>query len=137
MSRSGYDNDDADDGYWPWIKYRGQVASAIRGRRGQAFLRDLIAALDALPERQLIAHDLHSTCGVCALGSVGVHRRMDMSALDPENPEQIANAFGIAHQLVREIEYENDEAGLPSESPEARWRRMRDWAERHTKEAAN
>ena len=56
MSRAGY-TDDMDD-YWSWIRYRGAVRSAIRGRRGQAFLKEMLAALDALPEKRLITEDL-------------------------------------------------------------------------------
>jgi hypothetical protein len=37
MSRSGY-SDDLEN--WSLIRWRGAVASAIRGRRGQAFLRE-------------------------------------------------------------------------------------------------
>lgn len=55
MSRSGYTEDC--DG-WDLIRWRGAVASAIRGKRGQAFLREALAALDAMPEKQLISHDL-------------------------------------------------------------------------------
>ena len=41
MSRSGYT-----DGFemWSVIRWRGAVASAIRGQRGQRLLRDLLAA---------------------------------------------------------------------------------------------
>lgn len=60
MSRSGY-NDDIDN--WALIKWRGQVASAIRGKRGQKMLRDLLAALDAMPEKSLIVHELESESG--------------------------------------------------------------------------
>lgn len=128
MSRSGY-SDDCDDN-WELIKWRGQVASATRGKRGQAFLRELIAALDAMPEKRLIAHDLRRNGEVCALGSVGVRRGIDLDALDPEEYGAIAAAFGIAHQLVQEIEWENDEGGY-DDTPEQRWQRMRDWACRH------
>ena len=55
MSGSGY-NDDCDG--WALIRWRGAVASAIRGRRGQAFLRDLLAALDAMPDKRLVADAL-------------------------------------------------------------------------------
>ena len=55
MSRSGY-HDGIDQ--WDLIRWRGAVASAIRGKRGQAFLREMLDALDALPEPKLIAHDL-------------------------------------------------------------------------------
>ena len=45
MSRSGY-SDDCDT--WPLICWRGAVASALRGRRGQQFLIELRDALDAI-----------------------------------------------------------------------------------------
>lgn len=124
MSRAGYSGG---IDQWALIRWRGQVASAIKGKRGQAFLRELIEALDAMSEKRLIAHELESDGNVCAIGSVGVRRGVDMSVLDPEDPDTIAETFGIAQQLVREIEYMNDEAlWLPT--PENRWRYMRDWA---------
>jgi len=124
MSRAGY-NEDIDN--WQLIRWRGQVASAIRGRRGQAFLRELIAALDAMPEKRLIAHELEANGEVCAIGSVGVRRGVDMSALHPQDPDRIAATFGIAEQLVREIEFMNDEAYWGAD-PESRWQHMRSWA---------
>ena len=129
MSRSGY-TDDCYDDQWQAIMWRGAVASAIRGKRGQAFFRELIDALDAMPERRLIAHDLEKDGAVCAIGSVGTRRGVEMGKLDPEEPSQIAEAFGIAAPLVREIEWYNDEGGNSRETPEDRWRRMRAWAEK-------
>lgn len=81
-----------------------------------------------MPEKRLIAHDLQCPDGVCAIGSVGVRRGVDMSSLDPENPEGIAYTFDIAGPLVREIEFMNDEFFLGNETPEHRWHRMRQWA---------
>lgn len=124
MSRSGY-TDDFDCYHVMW---RGQVASAIRGKRGQAFLREMIEALDALPEPKLIAEELHAEGAVCAIGSVGLKRGIDMSKLDVENFEHIGKVFGIAHQLVCEIEYVNDEMGSYEQTPEQRWQRVRAWA---------
>lgn len=126
MSRAGY-SDDGDCDQWSLIRWRGQVASAIRGRRGQDFLLELIAALDALPEKILIDDDLQRGANVCAIGSVGLRRGVDMSQIDPYDYDTLAGKFGIAHQLVREIEYTNDEAswGL---TPEQRWKFVRDWA---------
>lgn len=127
MSRSGY-CDDYDLDNWSTIRWRGQVASAIRGKRGQAFLRELISALDAMPEKRLIANELQDGCEVCAIGSVGVKRGIDLTVIDPHDYDRIAATFGIAHQLVQEIEWMNDEAYFGT-TPEGRWRFMRDWAE--------
>jgi hypothetical protein len=115
--------------------WRGTVASAIRGKRGQAFLREMLTALDAMPEKRLIAHDLQSPAfvppehgGVCAIGSVGVARSVDMTTLDVENYDAIAATFGIAAPLVQEIEFMNDDAwGCYRETPEEKWTRMRAW----------
>lgn len=124
MSRCGYDGEATD---WALIRWRGQVASAIRGKRGQAFLRELVEALDAMPEKRLIAHELQLGGNVCAIGSVGLQRGIDMSKLDPADYDGIAGAFGIAYQLVCEIEFMNDEAHWGA-SPEVRWRHVRSWA---------
>jgi hypothetical protein len=127
MSRSGY-HDDCDD-YWALIRWRGAVTAAIRGRRGQAFFRDLIAALDAMPEKALVAGELQGTCGVCALGAVGVRRGIPMQEIDPYDMNAVAGTFGIANALAREVVYVNDEEGPRQESPERRWQRVRRWAE--------
>lgn len=139
MSRSGYSDDGENIAMW-----RGQVASAIRGKRGQAFLRELIDALDAMPDKRLIANELQrhapafippQVAGspmVCALGSVGVKRGVNMTELDPEDYDAIADAFGISHQLVQEIEFVNDEYGY-GETPEQRWQNVRIWAAKQIK----
>lgn len=123
MSRSGY-HDDLDPlalGQW-----RAQVASAIRGKRGQAFLRDFIAALDALPEKKLVKDEIVTDDGaVCALGALGKQRGVNLEALDPYDYDQLGATFGIAHQLAQEVMFWNDEW---DDTPEKRWQRMRDWA---------
>jgi hypothetical protein len=125
MSRSGY-CDDLDN--WQLIKWRGMVASAIRGKRGQQFLRDLLAALDAMPEKALIAEELEENGEVCALGSLGRARGIDMEKLDPTEPEEVASSFNIATCLAQEVVYENDEGTWQrDETPQQRWERMRKW----------
>ena len=130
MSRSGYTDDTDDIDNWALIKWRGAVASAMRGKRGQAFLREMLAALDALPNKLLIADDLFSPMDgeVCALGSVGKARGIDMSALDPHDHMLVAEAFGIPHALACEIMEANDDHYI-AETCEARFTRMRRWIE--------
>lgn len=129
MSRSGY-TDDLDN--WPLIQWRGRVASSIRGKRGQAMLRELLAALDAMPDKRLIDEELVNTEGeVCALGALGKARGIDMAQLDSEDYERVAQAFGVAEPLIQEIEYMNDEYNESrydvTMTPEKRWQKMREW----------
>lgn len=128
MSRSGY-SEDCDD-QWAAIMWQGAVASATRGKRGQAFLRDLIAALDALPEKRLIKDSLQEPTGeVCALGALGKARGVDMAPIDPDDSDTVAGVFNIASALSREVVWINDEMGSHKETPEERFARVRRWAE--------
>lgn len=130
MGRSGY-TDDMDDN-WELIRWRGAVAAAIRGKRGQDFLRTMLTAMDTLPEKRLIADELENDDGVCAIASVGKLRAMDMSLLDPEDYDGIAASFGISQALVREIEYVNDECEYGgTTSPERRFEIVRKWVVSH------
>lgn len=132
MSRSGYSDDCSG---WSLICWRGAVNSAIKGKRGQATLREIRDALDDMPVRELAADSLVSADGqFCTLGVLGIARGMPLDSLVPDDPEGVADKFGIATAMVREIVYENDECGpwapYPyKESPANRWRRMRDWVD--------
>jgi hypothetical protein len=109
MSRSGY-TDDCDD-QWGLIRWRGAVKSSIRGERGQAALKELAAAMDAMPNKTLAAESLVSADGeFCTLGVLGQARGLDMNPLDPDDWDAVAKAFNIAPAMVREIVYENDES---------------------------
>jgi|SRR5580698_4917971 hypothetical protein len=134
MSRSGYTDDGDNLAMW-----RGMVASATRGRRGQRFFRDLVGALDEMPNKRLIAKELRREDEeVCAIGALGVARGVDLSKIDPECPDQVAPAFDIAECLAQEVVYMNDESfdchwdkrtGKSIQyTPEERWQKMREWA---------
>ncbi len=141
MSRSGYyEGDDYDEGAdWRYIRWRGAITSAIRGKRGQAFLRELLASLDALPDKRLIANsfiDPQDGC-VCALGAVGKARGVDLAAfeeIDPDDNGAAADAasgvFGIPLTLAATIMDTNDDNGPRDETPERRFFRVRRWVER-------
>lgn len=130
MSRSGY-SDDCDG--WALIRWRGAVKSAINGKRGQAFLRELLATLDAMPEKRLGADSLqdHASGEYCTLGTIGAARGIDMRPLKDADRDAVAQAFGISEALAAEIMYENDDqgywGGMTGMTPELRWSRMRAW----------
>ena len=131
MSRSGY-SDDICEYQWQHIMYRGAVASAFRGKRGQDFLKEMLVALDALPEKKLVAEELETVDGaVCAIGAVGKARGIDQKAIDPEDAVRVAGTFGVAESMAREIVYVNDDWGPSKETPEARFIRMRAWIVQH------
>jgi hypothetical protein len=126
MSRSGY-SDDLHQG--ELNRYRANVERAIGGKRGQAFLREMATALDAMPVKELIANDVvRSDQSVCAIGSVALARGMNVAELDVHDRHDVAKAFGVAPALAAEIAFMNDDDfGYSSETPEARWKRMREW----------
>jgi hypothetical protein len=128
VGRSGYTDNCENE--WAMIRWRGAVTSAIRGKRGQAFLNEMLSALDAMPEKRLIAGVLEFSGQVCALGSVGRARGIDMDKIDPHDRESIAGTFGIAGALAAEVMWENDEATCMVETPEDRFYRVRDWVAR-------
>lgn len=131
MSRSGYIDDYGCDNQWDLIRWRGAVNSAIKGRRGQAFLKELLIALDNLPVKRLISSALITTDGTtleaCALGVVGLTRGLEMVSIDVEDRTSVAEAFGIAEAMAAEIMFENDEAAIRNETPEQRYERVRKW----------
>jgi hypothetical protein len=132
MSRSGYSEDcDGPEGNL----WRGAVQSAIEGRRGQKFLRELLAALEAMPEKRLIQDELVARNGaVCAMGAIVKQRGVDVSKVDPEDRHQVARVFNIAPALAAEVAWENDEGNWSgTETPEQRYDRMVRWVKSNIK----
>lgn len=135
MSRSGYTDDYGDDDPLALGRYRAMVASATRGKRGQALFKDILIAMNGMTCKRLIAKELEQQDGaVCAIGAAGRLRRVDMAKLDPEDAETVAGRFNIADCLAREIVWENDECGRRKESPEERFCRMRKWVRSQIKD---
>ncbi|MFD1839100.1 hypothetical protein [Paracidovorax cattleyae] len=109
MSRSGY-TDDYDDDPLAGGRWRAAVKSAINGKRGQQALREILAALDAMPEQALIGESLVTAEGeFCTLGVLGQARGLDMRSVDPEDWDAVAALFNLAPAMVREVVFENDE----------------------------
>ena len=132
MGRSGY-TDDCEQ--WALIRWRGAVASSMRGRKGQAFLVELLAALDAMPEKRLIAQSFSEEGSYCTLGVIGASRGVTMPVVVDEDDEHmdpseirddVCAALGIPDALAAEIMDTNDEGGW-NDTPEQRWSRMRRW----------
>ena len=140
MSRSGYSDDCENLGLW-----RGAVAKAINGKRGQAFLKEALAALDAMPVKELVSNELEAEGQFCTLGVVGRARKLDLSKIDTYDYGQLSGTFNIAQCLAQEIMYINDESVGEFEwvysefgphtrqrinnASKKRWQAVRDWLE--------
>jgi hypothetical protein len=111
MSRHGY-TDDMDDplahGRW-----RQAVKRALEGKRGQALLRELAEALDAMPDKRLYPGSFATAEGeFCTLGVLGEKRGTKMDDLGDEDwcdTALVGERFGIANAMASEIMYLNDE----------------------------
>lgn len=127
MGRSGY-SDDSDD-MQALAMWRGRVASAMRGKRGQALLRDCLTALDEMPAKRLVRDELVHGNDVCLLGAGGRKRGItDLDKIDPEAHGTLADRFNVASCLIQEIEWVNDDDYSPyGETPEERFKRVRKW----------
>lgn len=127
MSRSGYSDDYDGEGISPEF-WGAIVRRAAKGKRGQQFFRDLRDAMDAMPVKRLISGELVDADGeVCAIGSVGVRRGVDLSSMTKpadcsqadwecdweceaqERAEALGAMLNIAPCLAQDVMYQNDE----------------------------
>lgn len=146
MSR--FDSGDDYDENYPnqFALWERSQTNALKGKKGQAFLAEVEAALLALPERKLT--DTFAEGGqVCALGAVALKRRVeqgepleqaleDLERLGYDSASDTAwfamQEFRIPQALAWAIAYENDEGAGVSwpQSPRHRWERMWRWCRR-------
>lgn len=108
----------------------------MRGQRGDAFLHEMLEALDALPVKELCGGAFMYEGEVCALGAVAVARKLEVDPLltgpDPgHSADEMAALFDIPKALAAEIMFENDEGTWGTETPEGRFIRVRKWIINH------
>jgi hypothetical protein len=123
---------------------QGWLKSAVRGQRGQQFLRDLVAALDALPTPELSCgalEDAETGC-CCAFGAVRRFRGPENVNLwfHPEEeditPDDLANPFGVPQTLAWAVVQVNEEMNESNteQGRRRRWAEVRAWAVSHLQE---
>lgn len=139
MSRSGYIEPCDSEEYAKVNLWRGAVRRAALGKRGQKAIQDLADALDAMPEKRLVAGLFKTSEGAhCALGALASHRDEPLERLAGDNPDaldycfdEIASVLDIAPSLAAEIMFLNDEQDHSTD--EDRWKYIRRWCERALK----
>ncbi|MDD2034282.1 hypothetical protein T3A99_20630 [Pseudomonas sp. N-137] len=87
------------------------MSSALKVKRDQAFLIKPHDAMDAMPNKRLVADTLEADGQFCTLGVLGAKRGIEMSAIDAHCRETVSGAFRIAPAMAAEVVFENDECG--------------------------
>lgn len=135
--------------------WEANLERSLKGRKGQAALRGLEAALLALPEKRLIANETVSADGsVCAIAALAKHRGYRGAMTLPKRPDwdddndadspywddyeyeaavedamvNIATDLGVPPMVAKAIIYEND--GPYVKTPEDRYRTVLSWTQR-------
>jgi hypothetical protein len=143
------------EGEMPYELWRASVVRARAGRRGQAVLAEMEAALLALPAKRLIEGAVSRDGEVCAIGALAVHRRVTggeqrafvLAALEEAwrgyddehdcDADAIARYLGqdvlrVTYTLAWEIQAVNDrDWHRTAPTPEERYEWVLEWVRRH------
>jgi len=140
------------DEYQLYGLQQANTSRQLRGKKGQVFLRELLAALEALPEKKLIEGAVARGGHVCSLGAVALKRRVDAGEdrdkvlaelaavdVDPYEGEPIwdwaTRVLAVPSLIAWDIPQENDDDGYTGKyvdgkyvrqevTPEMRYDRM-------------
>jgi hypothetical protein len=131
MSRISYSDDEDFPGQF--FIWQANCDRSLRGRKGQAALRELEAALVAMPVKELHREVYVQASGeACALGALDVHRKVQgglsrSEALavcadrDPYDSQEHGQAMGlprlVAWKVVEQNDIENDQTWDHVEGP--------------------
>jgi hypothetical protein len=129
MSRRGISDEEEYPGQFGL--WEGNCRRSIKGKAGQAALRELEAALLALPEKRLIVGELENAAGeVCALGALKRYKGVEEVKADPEwEMEEVGVELGMPRLVAWQVVYVNDEGvdWRSLASPEERYEKVLAW----------
>ena len=113
-----------------FVLWEANCRRSIKGRHGQAALRELRDVLLSLPSKRLIAGALEHDGEFCAIGAYAKAKGVDLGTSTPEDDNHDAAGVkaGMPRLVAWTVVYENDEA-IHYEPPEARYARMLRWVE--------
>lgn len=122
MGRIGYSEDEDYPGQH--ALWQGNVMRCLNGRRGRAALRELEAALLALPSKRLIAHKLVEEGEVCAIGALALHKGdtiEHLATFDEEDMVGVGEHYGVpalvAWAVVEKNDYDLDSYTITAPGP--------------------
>ena len=133
MSRINYTDEEDHPGQF--ALWQANCLRSIKGKNGQAALRELEQALLALPDKRLIAGDLQDEQGnVCAIGALARHKNHTPKA-DPEYemeavgvelgmPELVAWTVVCLNDRELDKHYDREQGRCVLYTPEERYERV-------------
>jgi hypothetical protein len=151
MSRIEYGEADDTASFLRCCAFSANTERHLNGKKGQAALKELEAALLALPEKRLessrfvVVDGEKSEGSVCALGALALKRLMDtglsrkeaMKKLDESGPrethgwegvQETAKFLNVKDNFAWEVIEQNDECGGPT--CEERYERVLEWVQK-------
>jgi hypothetical protein len=138
--RIGYSEDEDFPGQF--ALYQANCRRSIKGKEGQAVLRELEQALLALPAKRLIADELRNAEGeVRAVGALAKYRGVEKTEADPEDMEEVGVELGMPRLVAWKVVCLNDIElggygyGLVSVTPEERYVKVLEWVRRQIGQA--
>jgi hypothetical protein len=107
MARINYS--DEEDRPGQFALFQANCGRSLRGKAGQRALRELEAALLALPEKRLIRERLWEAGEVCAVGAYAQYKGLDIWTMDPEDDsDEVGVAAGMPRLVAWKVVALND-----------------------------
>jgi hypothetical protein len=110
---------------------------SLSGKIGQAALRDLLAALLALPSKRLIANELDDGENVCAIGALARYKGLPARTVEDADTQDVGIECGmprlVAWKVVElndvEFDYKWAEGKRIEYTPEERYSAVLKWVQ--------
>lgn len=125
--------------------YNANTERCLKGKRGQAFLKEMEAALLTLPQKKLINGAVCQEGQVCAIGALALKRKRDAGDsiaaalywLEKEAPDEWQESdatadyaeehLDVLRRLAFRMAWVNDLKEPEEETPEQRYERVLKW----------
>ena len=140
--RVGYSEDEEYGGQFNL--WQANCRRSRQGKKGQAALRELEAALMALPDKRIQKDVFVETSGeACAIGALMIHRNVscgmprqqaiaECAKLDPDDTEKHGVSIGLPRLVAWSVAVENDDE-WKIRTPEERYLHMLAWIRKEMK----
>lgn len=138
MSRIGYAEDETFPGQFSL--WQANCGRSLQSQKGQGSLRELEAALLALPTKRLVANEFDNGTDVCAIGALARFKGLKPEGDTEYEMEEVGVQCGMPRLVAWKVVEVNDFSDLysfsgPKLTPERRYDLVLDWVRRQLAKA--